>query len=323
MGFVFISHASEDKPRIRSLVKALAFEGIQLWLDRPGYGGSHFNFDQEFILRHNIRALQSGKLWPEQLSDALNEASAVLLCISRSLCKERTVLSQEVAIGIQLGKLTACIVDDLAEVDLPTELGLVDLSKIQTERIDSKLLDIAVAAVEAGQIPAALAPELKAQWERVLKLKADIRRIFFEHDVDSLSSIEVHHACNELAQYPIGPAVQCFDIPAELIELFADRFDRAARSRRVVSLAMSLTHQCNVEGFSERQILLMPGEVVPPETTSPLQYWTDVFCAAGMKSRRTLASLLISPLAPRKALSEPASKIYEDFLKRLASGSAG
>ena len=87
MAYVFISHASEDKLRIRPLAKALALEGVQLWLDRPGHGPNHFNFDRDFISSHNIRDLQSGKPWPEQLSIALREASAVLLCISKNLCK--------------------------------------------------------------------------------------------------------------------------------------------------------------------------------------------------------------------------------------------
>ena len=178
MAYVFVSHASEDKPRVRPLVRALALEGMQLWLDRPGYGKSHFNFDRNFISRYHIRELETGKPWPAQLSIALKEASAVLLCLSKSLCKERLVLANEIAIAGHSGKLTACILDDLSETDLPRDLGLVDLSKIQTERIDPELLNRATADVESGRNPNALAPELKAQWEHIWKLKADIRKIF-------------------------------------------------------------------------------------------------------------------------------------------------
>ena len=55
---VFISHAAPDKLlRVKPLVHALAIEGVRLWLDRPGAGDSHLNFDEEFIHRHGIEAV--------------------------------------------------------------------------------------------------------------------------------------------------------------------------------------------------------------------------------------------------------------------------
>ena len=94
---VFISHAAPDKLlRVKPLVHALAIEGVRLWLDRPGAGDSHLNFDEEFIHRHGIESLRSGVGYDIGIREALRACSAVLVCLSRSaIDPERRVLQQE------------------------------------------------------------------------------------------------------------------------------------------------------------------------------------------------------------------------------------
>src|SRR5262249_50814065 len=134
MGYVFVSHASEDKvPRVKPLVEALVMLGVQVWIDRPGYGDSHFNFDQAFIERYGILGLRSGENWDEQVETAIRDAGAVLVCMSRALDAKRGVLVQELLLGSYQRKLVACIVDDLPFSELPRNLGLADASKIQAE----------------------------------------------------------------------------------------------------------------------------------------------------------------------------------------------
>jgi hypothetical protein len=63
VAYVFVSHASNDKQRIRPLVEALVLQGVKVWLDRPGHGDNHFGFDQDFIDRYRIRSLRAGLDW--------------------------------------------------------------------------------------------------------------------------------------------------------------------------------------------------------------------------------------------------------------------
>src|SRR5690349_18307623 len=96
MPFVFVSHASEDKQgRVRPLVEALLLQGMQVWVDRPGHGDNNFGFDDEFIKRYQILGLHSGEGWDQQISRAVANAGAVLVCLSRALTASRQVLVQE------------------------------------------------------------------------------------------------------------------------------------------------------------------------------------------------------------------------------------
>src|SRR5471030_2746184 len=114
MSFVFVSHGAEEKQaRVRPLVLALAREGVPLSLDRPGYGESHFNLNQELINRYGIRSLGTGHDFDSQISRALRDCGAVLACISKGLTPERQIWVQELVLGMHHNKLVACIVDDL------------------------------------------------------------------------------------------------------------------------------------------------------------------------------------------------------------------
>ena len=67
---VFVSHASEDKPRVRPLAQALAMEGLSLWLDRPGSGANYFQLEEDFIRKHDIQGLVAGSDWDDQILQA-------------------------------------------------------------------------------------------------------------------------------------------------------------------------------------------------------------------------------------------------------------
>jgi TIR domain len=176
--FVFVSHAAPDKlDRVRPLAHALALEGVRLWLDRPGVGDSHFNFDDAFLQRHGIQGLQAGVGWDDGIRRALRDSSAVLVCLSRtSVEPARRVLLQEITIGWYEEKIVPCIVDDLSFEDIPSDLGLPDLVRTQSERIDPLGLQqclIWLAAAE-GRRPDDLPAQLKPAWQPVRKLRADL-----------------------------------------------------------------------------------------------------------------------------------------------------
>src|SRR5436190_4661836 len=121
--YVFLSHASDDKPRLKSLVEALALLGLTVWVDRPGPGANNLGLDVEFAERHSIQGLRTGADWSTQIAEAIREAGAVLVCFSRAFDSSRHVLAQELLLGQHHHKLVACIVDDLRFEELPQDLG--------------------------------------------------------------------------------------------------------------------------------------------------------------------------------------------------------
>jgi hypothetical protein len=301
MGFVFVSHASEDKiPRVKPLVEALALEGVKLWLDRPGFGENHFNLNNDFITLHDVNGLTTGQPWHEQIKFALNESGAILVCLSKSLCIQRQVLVQELLLGWYSDKLVTCIVDDLSYSDFPSDLGLPDISRLQAERIHPPLVRQAVDWLNEHPYdsPEKLPQLLKIEWEIIRKLVRDINALLKKNEPHLASVEEISAAIEQLSLFPIFPMVYAHEIPIEVVNLFADLFTDPEKSKRFLSLAMQILSKSNPENFTDRQLLVRSGETLNPYQVSADQYWGDVLTVAGGKSRRTLASFLVSPGAP-------------------------
>lgn len=306
MAYVFVSHASDDKrERVRPLVEALVLQGIQVWIDRPGHGNSSFGFDHEYIQRYHILGLRSGEDWDRQISRALADAGAVLVCLSRALCASRQVLVQELLLGSHHDKLVACIVDDLPWSELPTNLGLVDVSRLQASRLNPSALQAAVDEVRSGTDPVSLSPPLRTEWEIVSAIVDDITRIFNRSGFVVAPPAKEAAAKADLGAVPIAPVVKAGEIPLAVIALFADRFGEPEHARQFVSYAMELRGQCNPENFTDQQIVLRPGELLNPHTVAADDFWSDVLASAGRKSRRTLAALLRAPGAPDRSTTSP------------------
>ncbi|WP_292532513.1 toll/interleukin-1 receptor domain-containing protein [Methylocystis sp.] len=321
MTFVFLSHASEDKQdRVKPVAEALLLQGVSLWLDRPGQGEGNFGFSEDFIDQHSISSLVAGRPWDDQIREALHQAGAVLICLSKALSKAREIWVHEFLIGAYQQKLVACIVDDLLHADIP-QLGLVP-SQIQAERIDPKLLRNAVDIVlQAGilEVGAVLPPLLLREWEITRKLVSDIHVILDRSGLRPASAVEMTNATRLLAEFPIGPAVRLSEIPPELVALFANRFRDPALATSFFERAMQLVRRCKNEGFTDRQMIVGPGELLNPKFVTSDEYWSAAFSRAGLKSRRTLAALLLAPGAPRVDRPELA-EILPKFLAWLKTG---
>ena len=86
-------------------------------------------------------------------------------------------------------------------ISLP-DLGLVDLTKIQSERIDTSLLDCAVNnEIESGHAPGRAGARAQGA-VGALKLKADIYVIFEMFGEVIVTPTKIKQTCEELACYP-------------------------------------------------------------------------------------------------------------------------
>lgn len=300
---VFVSHASEDKQaRVRPLVMALAREGLPLWLDRPGIGDSHFDFEPAFLQQHDIEGLRAGEPFDRQILEAHWNAGAVLGCLSRALAADRHVLVQELVLATYACKLVTCIVDDLAFADIPSEMGLIDGRRLQAPRIDTTALREAVETLERrpGMTPADLPPHLHRPWQTVKSLVADIDRVLQQRGGVRITSTQLRALRETLESVPVGPFVHPYDIPWSVIHHFGARLSDPDEAKSHFATSMQLALASNVEAFDVRQVVVTRGEVPSPDKIPPETYWTDVLTVAGTKSRRTLSALLHAPTAPQE-----------------------
>ncbi|MNO85071.1 hypothetical protein D3C76_764310 [compost metagenome] len=317
---VFISHASEDKPRVRPLVQALALEGLSLWLDRPGSGANNFQLDEAFIRRYDIQGLLAGEDWDDQLLEAHRTCGAVLACISDALCKDRHVLADEIVLARYAGKLVACRVDNLAYGQLPMDLGLLDGSKVQAPRVNTAIIEAALQHLAANPslTPDSLPEHFNSEWQIVRQLVSDINRVIRAQGGTRVSAAELEEARTLLRTIPVGPMVRAYEVPFFLYGLLSSSFPDAAAAKQHFTLAMSLAIECADSVHTTLQVAVSLGEVINPEFNPLDQFWADALMKAGRKSRRTLAALLVAP-GPlmTNALPEHTAKELSAFLSWL------
>jgi hypothetical protein len=141
MSFVFISHASQDKPRIRRLVDALLEAGIKVWLDNPPAAGY---LEHEVLSFYRIRAGERGG-WRDEINDAKREAACILVCWSKRATgdavlegKERIVWINEADFGQTMGKLVACTVDEVSPSSLPSTFARDQIPCLDPDQPDDK-----------------------------------------------------------------------------------------------------------------------------------------------------------------------------------------
>lgn len=137
MSFVFISHASQDKPAIRHIVDALIAKGHKIWLDKPNDMG----YAPDEIDAHFFR-IHAGKPYRQAIDEALREAGAVLVCWSKNAKDDRTVWLAEATVARTLCKLVACRIDDVNRSQLPDNHGAEEIPDLRPER---KKIELATA----------------------------------------------------------------------------------------------------------------------------------------------------------------------------------
>jgi hypothetical protein len=81
---VFLCHASEDKPRLASLHKALTLAGCQVWLD---------SF-----------SLLAGDRWESQIREALKSSHVVIICLSEAANRKDGFVRVEIEIACALAR---------------------------------------------------------------------------------------------------------------------------------------------------------------------------------------------------------------------------
>lgn len=79
---VFLCHSSDDKPAVRELYEQLVKEGFDPWLDEE--------------------KLLPGQNWKREISKAVREADAVLVCLSQSSISKRGYIQKEIKVALEV-----------------------------------------------------------------------------------------------------------------------------------------------------------------------------------------------------------------------------
>jgi hypothetical protein len=320
LAHIFVSHASEDKlQRVRPIVEVLVDEGEPIWIDRPGAGEGNFGFDQAYISINDIDFLSSGNSWSDSILSALRSSGAVLGCLSKALVGQRDVIIGELTVAASMGKLVTCIVDDLDHSELPRlTLGLLQADRMQAPRLDVQLLRKALDhRRQTGCSVADLPQSLRAEWEQVRNLIASIDRVRTEPRRMRMGDIE--RVAPRLRDMPIGPPLKIHEVPLELIHAFGDFLNTPARVAAALNQANQLVRASTEDASLARKLTVRSGALRPIGATSGDGFWTDVFSLAGLKSRRTVAALVVHPVAEWALMHAQAEAVAEALLRRLES----
>lgn len=139
MSFVFISHASEDKPRIRPIVDAVRSAGLRVFLDNPVKAGYSAE-EAETIL-----CIREGERWEEEIDKAKRAAGCILVCWSERATAAgvmdgtaRLIWMGEADYARTEKKLVACTIDGVNPASLPgthsgQQMPLLDRSVLSEE----------------------------------------------------------------------------------------------------------------------------------------------------------------------------------------------
>lgn len=117
--FIFVSHASKDKPLLRPLIDALIDADLKVWVDNP----ADLNYTPAEIDRWFYRLHAHGR-WRDELDEAKRKSACILVCWSQRLegkeaLKEHPVLFGEADYGRTEGKLVCCRIDGIDTQKLP------------------------------------------------------------------------------------------------------------------------------------------------------------------------------------------------------------
>jgi TIR domain/NB-ARC domain len=157
--FVFISHASPDKKKIKPIVDALRHAGLQVWLDNPAEAG--YSADDRLERIHAGRGS-----WRAEIRIALRQAACVLVCWSQHAIagdvlsgRARVVWLSEIAVADHDETLISCLIDDIDPAKLPGAYSLDQCPRVG-ENIGEPQRSAAIKA---------LVDDVKAKMEDVIR----------------------------------------------------------------------------------------------------------------------------------------------------------
>lgn len=320
MSFVFLSHRSHDKPRLRSFVLSLLERRVPVWVDNH----EEFNLDlapgehriEESDLAGGIEKLGD---WPTQIDHALVRATAIVVFWSRGWEAERAILVREhnaAHIYSNVGKTAYIPVFLDAQTELPESL-----LRYRAEVHDT---------VQGYDVARYGDEHWSALTEKLVKLTcadgpppADDRRpepisgpVDWEAEIRS-SARDAEHIVALLTTLPPGPGVDPFLVRFKLRRAVASSLSPDASTDVVMEAGgLALRTFASELRSNPDNLIVMPSATPSVHHVGLQEYWSCVFDHACILGPRMLGALLLAirPHAWRGMESEIAAvmKSLED-----------
>lgn len=140
MPLLFISHASDDKKKIRPIVSRLIADGFNIWLDNPSH--KDLDFSDDFINTH-FQRIPAGTTWREKIGEGLTRADGVVMCWSSHALEpteRRFEWLAEARQGQVMDKLFSCRIDDFNASELKYGFSALQMADLRPGETFDKAL---------------------------------------------------------------------------------------------------------------------------------------------------------------------------------------
>jgi len=311
MSFVFISHRTIDKPRIREFVLDILGRGVPVWVDNfeefnIGLTAGDRRIDRSMLMQ----GIRTGEDYPTEIDKALLSATTIVLFWSKSWTPDREMLRHEHGIALARHRANSGIY-------LPVFLDKFDdlpnnLLEYRSKMADSvQAFDVATYGPShwsslSDAVVSAMKPEQAPPTRQVDSLGVTIPALLGRE-----ARISV------LKRFPRGPAVDPFTIRNSIKLAFAQGTN-AVRAKAIIADANDLL----LDSISPRPAprfmhAIHPASLPDPSVVGLLDYWAAVFDEACMLGPRMVAALILG--APPNLIGQttPDEPLFRDVIELL------
>src|SRR4051794_37057826 len=304
MSFVFISHRSVDKPRLRHFVLRLVDRRIPVWIDNFEEFNATAARDEPRI----ERAMLAGRIapatdWPTEIDAALLEAFAIVLFWSAAWGAERSVLSREH--GIALARHRTGEAKYFPVFLDPTDALPPALTRYRLDAGDHvQAFDVARYGNDQWTALVDAIEETWQAWQRrapAAARTAGSRSARTDWAGALASAREFQHSADLLRGLPEGPAVDAFSIPQSVRRAFAAGTNDLTGPAVVAQATQLVLAALGSRPPNAHAYVIAPSDLRPVGRVALVDYWADVFDHACLLGPRMVAALLLA--APPAVLS--------------------
>ena len=317
MSFLFVSHRSVDKPRIRPFLRDLIRRNIPVWIDN--FEELNLNLgplEPRIELEQLAGGIEKARDWPLQIDQALVRAFAIVVFWSRNWSEEREILVREHGLAHVFGNTGLAtyipvFLDSPAELPAPVSAYRAAVHDVvqgyDVARYGEPQWQALVEHIERlwdksrqqlAPAPAPAVPVEAVDWHEVIRDGKHVSKRIIEL----------------LRRLPEGPAVPAYWISYELQLAFASNVPHGDAPLLVME-ADGLVLQTYPESARKKpHTLVVVPAAMPPPKANAIEFWTGVFPLACILGPRMVGGLLlcIRPQALRGLEHEAA-----DLLKQL------
>lgn len=302
MSFVFLSHRSADKPRIRPFVLDLIARGIPAWIDRV----EEFNVDippgERPIRREELGGgIELARDWPVQIDKALMQSFAVVVFWSVNWTRDRDILVREHGAAHIFGNVGySTYIPVLLDEDAKLDRDVIAYREAVHDNVQ------AYNIARYGEAHwHALAVRLQELWDAHRNERTQTKAQYASHPSERaldntdwfrelISPRSPQHTVELLAKIPLGPAFDPWLLTPGIRRAYANGITDV-EAPLLVSEAAALVLQTFSEDCRRNpdRLVVMRSAVPSIFHVGATHYWSSVLDHACILGPRMVAAILL------------------------------